>query len=73
MCRFELFHVDRNDDSDLWVDQYDSFSGYDFASSYIPEFSWEEVSISELGLSLAHSSTATHRFFEAHAAPRSAQ
>jgi hypothetical protein len=77
LCRFELLHVDHDDD--LWIDQHDSFqplgapAGYGFASSYVPEYPWEEVSVSELGLSPAHSSTATHRFFEVYATPRSAQ
>jgi hypothetical protein len=69
-----LLYVDRNNnDYDLRVDQYDSFPGYNFASSYVPRFPWGEVSVSELGLSPAHTSTATHRFFETNAAPRSAQ
>jgi hypothetical protein len=33
---------------------------------------WEEVTISVLGLSLTHSGTATHRFFETRATPHPA-
>jgi hypothetical protein len=82
LCKFELFHVDHNDDDySLWVSQHDSQTfgtapGYHFTSSYVPEypweFPWEEVTLSELGLSPPHSSTATHRFFETRAATSSA-
>ncbi|KAF1945011.1 hypothetical protein EJ02DRAFT_419812 [Clathrospora elynae] len=85
LCRYELFPAEDLGDHGYnpWLDEYDpplQTSGvsqeYDFVFTHpaIPEFSWEEATISELGLSSAHSSTATRRYFEAysetHVTPR---
>ncbi len=75
LCRFELFDVelDNDDGHNIQIHEHDSGvqrSGISSAHisifSFVSGFPEERITVSSLGLSAAHSSTAAHRSFGTH-------